>query len=55
MEVYALCLSNISKDCAISNLKKAGLKESVKLFSVDFSPFDKNNILHIYKYLIKRT
>ena len=55
MEVYALCLSNISKDCAISNLKKTGLKESVKLFSVDFSPFDTNNILHIYKYLIKRT
>ena len=35
--------------------KKAGLKEVVKLFSVDFNPTDTKNILHIHKYSMKRT
>ena len=30
---YALCLSNISKDFAINNMKKTGLKGIAKFFS----------------------
>ena len=50
---YALCLGNISKDFIINNVKKTGLGGVVKLFSVDFNPINTNNILDIYKYLIK--
>ena len=50
---YALCLGNISKDFTINNVKETGLGRVVKLFSVDFNPIDTNNILDIYKYLIK--
>ena len=41
---YALCLGNISKDFAINNMKKTGLKGSVNFFSVDFNPVDTNDI-----------
>ena len=34
---YALCLGNISKNFTINNIIKTGLKEVVKIFSVDFS------------------
>ena len=51
----ALCLGNISKDFTINNLKKTGLKGTVNFFSVDFNPVDSNNILDIYKYLMKVT
>ena len=52
---YTLCLGNISKDFTINNMKKTGLREVVKLFSVDFNSIDTNDILHIHKYLMKRT
>ena len=52
---YTLCLENISKDFTINNMKKTGLRGVVKLFSVDFNPIDTNDILHIHKYLMKRT
>ena len=42
-----LCLDNISKDFTINNMKKLGLKRSVKLFSVDFNSIDTNDILDI--------
>ena len=48
-------LGNISKDFIINNLKKTGLKGSVKCFSVDFNPTDTIDILNIYKYLMKGT
>ena len=35
---YALCLGNISKDFAINNSKKLGLKQVIKIFTVDFNP-----------------
>ena len=35
-------------------MKKTGLKGSVKFFSVDFNPIDTNDILDIYKYLMKK-
>ena len=31
-------------------MKKAGLKGSVRFFSVDFNPIDTNNISDIHKY-----
>ena len=45
-----MCLGNISKDCTINNIKKIGLKGSVKFFSVDFNPIDSDNI---HRYLMK--
>ena len=33
-------------------MKKTGLKESLKFFSVDFNPIDTNNILDIHRYLM---
>ena len=51
----ALCLGNISKNFAINNMKKMGLKGVVNCFSVDFNPIDTNDILDIHKYLVKRT
>ena len=52
---YALCLRNVSKDFRINNVKKTGLKEVVKFFSVDFNPIDTNDILDIHKYLMIKT
>ena len=49
---YTLCLGNISKDFTI-NMKKTGLKKSVKFFSVDFNLIDTNDNLDIYRYLMK--
>ena len=36
-------------------MKKTGLKRIVKKFSVDFNPIDTNNILDVYKYLLRTT
>ena len=36
-------------------MKKAGLKEVVKIFSVNFNPTDTNDVLDIHKYFMKRT
>ena len=52
---YPLCLGNISKDFIINKMKKTGLKRIVKNFSVDFNPIDTNNILDVYKYLLRTT
>ena len=49
-------MGNISKDFTVNNMKKkTGLKGVVKFFSVDFNPIDTNDILDIYRYLMKRT
>ena len=50
---YALCLSNISKDFTIENMKNSGLKESVNFVSVDYNSIDSNGILDVHKYLMK--
>ena len=52
---YPLCLGSISKDFIINKMKKTGLKRIVKNFSVDFNPIDTNNILEVYKYLLRTT
>ena len=52
-----LCLVNISNDFAINNTKKkkkTGLRGSAKCFSVDFNPFDINDILDTHRHLMKR-
>ena len=51
----ALYLGNISKDFTADDMKKAGLNGCVYGFSVDYSTTDVNNIVHIYKYLMKKT
>ena len=50
-----LCLGNISKDFTISNMRKTGLKEVVKVFTVDDNAVDTNNILNIHRYLMNKT
>ena len=55
IKYYTLLLGNISKDYAINYKKKIGLKESVKIFSVDFNPVDNNYISDINKYFMKGT
>ena len=42
---YTLCLSDVSKDFTINDMKKIDQKVSVKLFSVEFDPIDFNDIL----------
>ena len=51
---YVLCLGNIFKDFTINNMRKAGLKEIVKIFAVDFNSIDTNDILDIHSYFLKR-
>ena len=46
MKPYPLSLGNISKDFTINNMKKTGLKGSVKVFSVDYNTFYNNDILY---------
>ena len=48
------CLGNISKDFTIDSMKKTGLKEVAKVFSVDYNAIDTNNILDIYIYFMKK-
>ena len=56
IKYYTICLSNISKDFTINNMKKkTGLGEVVKFFSVDSNLIDTNDVLDIHKYLMKKT
>ena len=50
---YTLCLGNVSKDFTINNMKKTGLKRSVKFFSLDYRSINTNGVLDIRKYLMK--
>ena len=52
---YSLCLGNVSKGFMISNMNKTELKGVAIFFSFDFNPSDTNDIIDIYKYLMKRT
>ena len=49
---YTLCLGNISKVFRISNMKKTGLKESVKFFPVDCNPINTNETKSFYIFLV---
>ena len=50
---YPLCLGNASKDFTIDHTKKAGLKRSVNIFSVDYRSINTDQILDTHKYLMK--
>ena len=51
---YELCLGNISKDWAIDNMKKTGLKGCVYDFSVYYDAIAISEILDIHKYLMQK-
>ena len=52
---YTLCLGDISKDFPINSMRNNKIKRNCKFFFVDFNPIDTNDILDIYKYLMKET
>ena len=52
---YTLCLGDISKDFTINSMRNNKIKRNCKFFFVDFNPIDTNDILDIYKYLMKAT
>ena len=49
-----LCLENISKDWSIDNMKKTWLNGYVYDFSVDYDAIAVDDILDIYKYLMRK-
>ena len=49
-----LCLGNISKNWSVDNMKKTGFNVYVYDFSVDYDTTDVDDVLDIYKYLIKK-
>ena len=49
-----LCLGNTSTEFSVDNTKKTGLFGYVYDFSVDYDTVDIDNILDIYKYLMKK-
>ena len=55
IKYYAFCLVKFSKDFTNNDLGKRWLKWLEFFFSVDFNPFDTNDILDIHKYLMKKT
>ena len=51
---YVSCLSNVSKDFTIDNMKKRNrIKRKHKFFSVDYRSINTNEILDIHIYLTK--
>ena len=49
-----LCLGNISKDCAIDNMKKTGLNGYIYDFSVDYDAIAVDDLLDVHNYLMKK-
>ena len=54
LNAYPLCLSNISKDFMVSNMKKTGLYGYLYDFSVDYHSIGVD-ILDILKYVMKKS
>ena len=50
----SLCLGNISEDVSRFNMKKTGLYGANYDFSVDYRTIAVDDILDIYKYLMKK-
>ena len=50
----SLCLGNISKDIFVDNMTKAGFKEYVYDFSVDYNAITVDDVLDIHNYLMKK-
>ena len=51
--VSSLCLGNISIDWKIDKMKNTGLNRYVYNFSADYSAIAVDDVLDIYKYLMK--
>ena len=51
---YLLYLGNISKDCAIDNMKNTELYVYMINFSVDYDSIDVGNVLNFHQYLTKK-
>ena len=49
-----LCSGNASKDFSASNMKNIGFNGYIYEFSVDYDSVDVDDILDIYKYLMKK-
>ena len=49
-----LCVENISKDFPVDNMKNAGLNGHVHDYSLDYNAIAVEDILDIYKYLMKK-
>ena len=49
-----LCLGNISKDWSVDNMKTTGFNGYVYDFSIDYDAITVDDILDIYKYLMKK-
>ena len=49
-----LCLGNVSKDFSADNMKKTGLTEDVYDFSVDYGAIVVDDMLDMYKNLMKK-
>ena len=52
--VGPICLGNISKDCSVDNMKKAGFTGYVYDFSVYYEAIAVDDINNIHKYLMKK-
>ena len=50
---YPLCLRNISREWSVDDMKKTGLNRNVYGFNVDYDAIAVDDILDIYKYLMK--
>ena len=51
---YTLCLRNISREWSVDDMKKTGLNRYVYGFNVDYDAIAVDDILDIYKYLMKK-
>ena len=49
-----LCLGNVSKDFSVDNMKKTGLNGYFYDFSVDYDAISVDDMVDIYKYLMKK-
>ena len=49
-----LCLGNTSKDFSVDNMKKTGLNGYFYDFSVDYDAISVDDMVDIYKYLMKK-
>ena len=54
INIYPLCLGNISGDFSANNMKNTGSNVFVYNFSVDFRTFNTSNIMDIHQYLMKK-
>ena len=50
---YPLCLGNISREWSVDDMKKTGLNGYAYDFNVDYDAIAADDILDIYKYLMK--